>query len=327
MVLSPFVLIGWFGHIIICYYLIRPICNTLVRTILTIVPCILFTYITCQNFPPYDSSSLIILVLCWMISIRLIHLTIFSIDKLLTFRSFLFKILWILLPILPLKLKRNEWPIKYYLILIPVKLLINNWSYHWSISCETRVSYTRIFLFYLSLITISYVLDSLTILVRIFTRDKYTVESFTNFPLFSLSLREFWGQRYNRFIGTVLKESIFEPIRSKFSSSTIGGLTTFIISGLLHVHVAFVAFDDVSSLFPTFIFFFLHGIGCCFEANMKIQLPKYIGWILTHVFLLLTAPFVLEPSIKRGSPLLLQNPPPLVNIEWIPKLPIPNFCP
>ncbi|CAF0941630.1 unnamed protein product [Rotaria sordida] len=264
MVLSPFVLIGWFGHVIICYCLIRPICNTLVRTILTIIPCISFPYSTCQNFPQYDSLSLMILILCWMISIRLIHLTIFSIDKFLTFRSFLFKILWIFLPILPLKSKRDEWPIKYYLILIPVKFV---------------------------------------------------------------SLREFWSQRYNRFIGTVLKESIFEPIHSKFSSSTIEGLTTFIISGLLHVHVAFVAFDDVSTLFPTFIFFFLHGIGCCFETKMKIQLPKYIGWILTHAFLLLTAPLVLEPSIKRGPPLLIPNPPPLVNIEWIPKLPIPNFCP
>ena len=43
------------------------------------------------------------------------------------------------------------------------------------------------------------------ILVRIVTRDKYTLESSTNFPIFSLSLREFWGQRYNRIVGTILK--------------------------------------------------------------------------------------------------------------------------
>jgi len=164
------------------------------------------------------------------------------------------------------------------------------------------------------------------VLVRILTRGEYTLESFTNFPIFSLSLREFWGQRYNRLINRVLKESIFEPIRFKFSSQTVGALTTFLISALFHVHIAFVAFDDLSHLFPTFFFFFIHGLACCVEANLKIQLSEYIGWFLTHMFLLLTAPFLLEPFIKKGSPYLVVHPPPLFHIEWFPQLPLPNFC-
>ncbi|CAF1384598.1 unnamed protein product [Rotaria sp. Silwood1] len=35
-------------------------------------------------------------------------------------------------------------------------------------------------------------------LIRLITQDKYTLQSFANFPLFSRSLRDFWGRRYNR---------------------------------------------------------------------------------------------------------------------------------
>jgi hypothetical protein len=327
MALSLFIILGWFGHIIVCYYLIRPIHYRLVRIILTLVPCILLTYISCENLLQYDAFSIIIIALCWITSIRLIDLTIFSIDKCLTFRSFLFKTLWSFFPLLPSKSQINECSITFYLILIVIKFLINHWIYRWSMNCETRISYGRILLFYVSMITISFVLDIEKVLVRILTGDKYTLESFTNFPLFSLSIREFWGQRYNRLIGTVLKESIFEPIRSEFSSSTIGGLTTFIVSGLLHVHIAYVVFDDNSSLFSTFMFFFLHGIVCSLEANTNFQFPEHVRWLLTHAFLLLTSPIILGPFLKAGSTFLIQHPPPLINVEWIPKLPVPNFCP
>ncbi|CAF0814924.1 unnamed protein product [Rotaria sordida] len=180
---------------------------------------------------------------------------------------------------------------------------------------------------YLFLITIPYILDIEMIFVRILARNKYTLESFTNFPIFSLSLREFWGRRCNRIVHKILKESIFEPIRLKFSSSTIAIMITFIISGLFHVHIWLVAFDDKSSLFPTFMFFFLHGIACSIETNMKFQLPVYVGWTITHAFLLITSPLVARPFIEKGSLFLIRNPTPFINVRWIPKLPLPNFCP
>jgi hypothetical protein len=170
-------------------------------------------------------------------------------------------------------------------------------------------------------------MDAQMVVIRIVTRDKYTFESFANFPLLSLSLREFWGQRYNRFVNTVLKESVFQPIRMEYSSRTIGGLTTFIISGLIHAHIAYLLLDDLSSVFPAFMFFILHGIACCFEANMKLELPEHVGWLMTHAFLMCTAPLILAPFLKEGSPFFTVNPPPLFDTEWIPKLPVPNFCP
>ena len=182
-------------------------------------------------------------------------------------------------------------------------------------------------MFYLSMTTLSYMYDTGMVLVRIVTRDKYTLESFTNFPIFSLSLREFWGQRYNQLTNTVLKESVFQPMRLEFSSSAIAGFITFIISGLLHVHGALVAFDDtLSPSFQAFLFFVLHGIACYLETDMKIQLPEYVRWLITHIFLLITAPLMFGPFMKSSTS-LINTPPPFLNVEWIPKLPIPNFCP
>ncbi|CAF4527003.1 unnamed protein product [Rotaria sp. Silwood1] len=169
-------------------------------------------YITCQNLPRFDSLATLTIVICWLMSIRLISLTSFSTKTFLKFQSFLLKTLWICFPILPRKTAQNQWPIIFSIILIIIKLLINHWIYRWFLKCEMGVSYQRIFMFYIALITI-----------------------------FS-SLREFWGRRYNRVVHTVLKESIFEPIRLEFSSSTIGALITFIINGLVHAHICLVTF-------------------------------------------------------------------------------------
>ncbi|CAF4727343.1 unnamed protein product [Rotaria sp. Silwood1] len=253
-------------------------------------------YITCQNLPRFDSLATLAIVICWLTSIRLISLTSFSTKTFLKFQSLLLKTLWICFPILPRKTAQNQWPIIFSIILIIIKLLINHWIYRWFLKCEMGVSYQRIFMFYIALITI-----------------------------FSSS-REFWGRRYNRVVHTVLKESIFEPIRLEFSSSTIGALITFIINGLVHAHICLVTFGG-KLLFPTFIFFFLHGIACSIETKMKIQLPKYVGLIITFIFLLITSPLVVKRFIDKGSPFIMLNPPPFINVGWIPKLPLPNFCP
>jgi hypothetical protein len=327
MILSLITFVGWFGCMIICYYVIRPNPNKLVRIVLTLFLCTPLSYITCQNLPQFKAFSILTVAACWLTSIRLIHLTVFAEKTLLSFQSFLLKIVWIVFPFLRKTSSENQWPLIFQLLLIVIKLLINHWIYRWSMNCDTRVSCARILMFYVSIVTVSYLMDAGTVLVRILTRDKFTLESFTNFPIFSLSLREFWGQRYNRIVNTILKESVFQPIRLEFSSSTVGGLTTFIVSGLIHVHVAFVTFNDTSSLFPTFMFFLLHGIACSLEANMKLELSEHVGWLLTHIFLLITAPLMLGSFIKEGSQFSMHNQPPLFNAEWIPKLPIPNFCP
>lgn len=320
------IVISWFLCIFICYCIIRSISTKVVRAIISLSLCALVSHISCRNLLRYNTRTILAIAVCWLMSIRLIVLTVSARDTSITFQSFLSKIIWIFFPYLHKKTAEKQWPINYMIILIVTKILVNHLIYRWSISCETDVTYRRILIFYISLSTTSFILDIEMILVRILTRETYTVETYCDFPLLSVSLREFWGRRYNRIVQTVLKESLFEPIRLECSSSTIGALSTFIISGILHVHVWYTAFNGEASMFSAFMFFLLHGIACSIEANLKMKIPKPIGWIITQTFLLITSPLLIKPFIQKGSSFVLLNPPPLINAEWIPKLPVPRFC-
>ncbi len=108
MSLSFSILTGWFAFIITCYYMICPLPIRSIRITLTFSLCILLSYISCQNLVPFTASSILTVSGCWLISIRLVHLTVFSQDPLLTFPSFLFKTLWIFFPILPKHLAKNQ---------------------------------------------------------------------------------------------------------------------------------------------------------------------------------------------------------------------------
>jgi hypothetical protein len=59
---------------------------------------------------------------------------------------------------------------------------------------------------------------------------------------------------------------------------------------------------------------------------MKIEFSEHVRWLLTHIFLLITAPLMVGAFIKEGSLFIIQHPPKLFNVDGIPKLPILNFC-
>jgi hypothetical protein len=262
--------------------------------------------------------------LYWMISIRLVDLIVFSPEKPLSLRSFVGKFLWFLIPVVECDL---NYSIIFDLVSAGIKLLLNHWIYRWLLICEPSDSYAKMGMFYLFICTGTYMVDAQIALVRLVTRNKYTILSFNNFPFFSRSLREFWGRRYNRLVGSLLKESVFEPVRRLFSfSSTAAALTSFAASGLLHAHVAVAAFGASSSL-PALSFFLLQGAACCAETLCSINLPRPIGIVVTHMFLLVTTPLYVGLFTRAGPNFFTLNPPALLNAKWLPQLPIPNFCP
>jgi hypothetical protein len=315
--------LGLVLHIIICFYLIRPLRTFLHRAILTIIPCLILIFIGSHNLPYYHMTSVLTVVLYWLISIRLIHLIVFSPDGINSFRLYVWKLLWFFFPVVPCQ---SEYSISFYLISAAVKLLLNHWIYEWLRVCEPNDSYGRTVMFYTNVCTGTFVNDLQIALVRLITRDKYSLLDFNNYPFLSKSLREFWGRRYNLLVGTLLKESVFDPIRRlPYSSATIGAFASFIISGLLHAHVATAAFG--ASPLSSFIFFVFQGIACCAEVMCPFTPPKLLGILLTNAFLLLTAPLYIGLFTRAGSEYYEFNKPALIDNVWVPKLPVPNFCP
>lgn len=60
-----------------------------------------------------------------------------------------------------------------------------------------------------------------------------------------------------------------------------------------------MAFNNNRYILSTFAFFLLYGIACALEVHLPIRLPSYLGWLVTHLFLLVTAPLAIEPYIKN----------------------------
>ncbi len=321
---STIIPFSWLLHIIICFYLIRPLRILLHRALLTIIPCLILIFLGCYNLPYLHMSTIIAISLYWMITIRLIHLIVFSPNDIHSFRLYAWKFLWFFMPIIPCQSPK---PISFYLISAAMKLLLNHWIYQWLRICEPNDSYGRIAMFYVNVCTGSFLNDIQIVVVRLVTRNKYSLLEFNNYPFLSKSIREFWGRRYNLLVGTLLKEAVFHPVRRLSNSSTmIAALASFIMSGLLHAHVAVAGFGASSPL-PSFLFFILQGIACCIEVKCPFSLPKPLGIILTHAFLLVTAPLYLGLFTRAGPEFYEFNKPPLFDATWFPKLPVPNFCP
>ncbi|CAF2884456.1 unnamed protein product [Rotaria sp. Silwood2] len=323
-ILSKIVPIGWLAHIGACFYLVRPLRTFSYRTFLTIIPCGILTFVGCSNLPLLHMSSMMIIVFYWIMTIRLFHLIVLSSEQTLSLRSFIGKIFWFFIPVIECQ---SNYPVMFDILLAIVKLMLNNWIFQWFINCGPSDSYAKMAMFYVFLCTGTYVVDAQIALVRLITRNKYTLESFNNVPILSRSIREFWGSRYNRVVGSVLRESIFEPLRRSFSfSPPSAAIASFVVSGLLHAHVS-IAIFGVSSPLPAFTFFLLQGIACCAEAYCPIVLPKPIGIAVTHMFLLLTAPLYVGLFTRAAPNFFVLNAPSLLNAKWLPQLPVPKFCP
>ncbi|CAF3608706.1 unnamed protein product [Rotaria socialis] len=318
--------ISWFIHFITCHYIIRRVPSDMVRMVLTLLPCVLLTYISCNNLPQYQMSSLITTSVCWMVSIRIIQSIVFSPNEACPLYSFILKPFWTIFPVIPSAKMEKQWPIVFDFISGLMKLIINQWIFRWLIRCEPRDNYSTTIMLSIMILTSSHISDIQIGFVRLITRDKYTLFSISNYPLFSKSLREFWGRRYNRLASTVFNECIFQPISACSSSPMLAAMTTFIVSGLLHVHVNLVILNDTRTIIPTFAFFFLNGVACCIEKRMAIRLPAPLGWFLTHCFLLITLPLSMGPYARQGPIYFEQNLPPLFDSKWIPKLPVPDIC-
>ena len=314
----------WLIHIIVCFYFIRTLRIFSHRALLTIIPCLLLIFIGCSDLPYFHISSVMTISLYWMITIRLIHLIIFSPDQIYSFHLYAGKFFWFFLPIVPCESRK---PITFYLLLAGIKLLLNHWIYQWLRMCEPNDSYGRIVMFYINVCTGTFLIDIQIALVRLITQNKYSVLDFNDYPFLSKSIREFWGRRYNRLVGTLLKESIFDPVRRlPYSSPIIGAMASFIISGLLHAHVAVSGFGASSPL-PAFFFFVLQGLVCCAVAVFPFNLPKPLGILLTQAFLLVTSPLYIGLFTRAGPEFYESNKPLLFDVPWFPKLPVPNFCP
>ncbi|KAJ3175339.1 hypothetical protein HDU87_006289 [Geranomyces variabilis] len=99
------------------------------------------------------------------------------------------------------------------------------------------------------------------------------------------------------------------PARTRASVPDI--IAVFLLSGVFHDHVNHVAFGTTSLL--TTAFFAAQAVGCLLEALLlpsartsAMTIPRAVGgWLVAVAWLVLTAPWFLDPYIKAGGPVAL----------------------
>ncbi len=123
--LSPMIIVtGWIRQ----FYFIRIISNITIRCILTIIPCIILTYMVSYDLPSLYMPGMLLVPFCWLGTIRLIHLIVLSPNQYSTFRSFILKCLWMFFPIVSCtSYQHQQWPISYDFISAIIKIIINYW--------------------------------------------------------------------------------------------------------------------------------------------------------------------------------------------------------
>ena len=129
--LSSVILIGgWISQLFIAFYFIRSIPNPIIRCILTLLPCILLTYLVGYDFPALHMPSVGLVLFCWLVSIRLFHLIVISPNQCPTFLSFMLKFLHIFFPIVPCtEYEHQQWPILYTFTIVLLKMIVSHWMH------------------------------------------------------------------------------------------------------------------------------------------------------------------------------------------------------
>ncbi|KAJ7519379.1 hypothetical protein O6H91_20G035700 [Diphasiastrum complanatum] len=151
-------------------------------------------------------------------------------------------------------------------------------------------------------------------------------------PYLAGSLSEFWGRRWNQLVCSVLRASVYEPVRHFTSKGPVkvpimnerkqiqeekmterkqerfdvmpkilATLAVFLVSGLMHDVIFFYLSRRVS--WHATAFFVLQGVATVLEAAIRIawpgrpKLPKFLAVILTISFVFCSAVWLFFPAL------------------------------
>ncbi|KAK3432175.1 hypothetical protein EUGRSUZ_E03930 [Eucalyptus grandis] len=131
-------------------------------------------------------------------------------------------------------------------------------------------------------------------------------------PYLSTSLQDFWGRRWNLMVTSILRPSVYDPVRSA-SGRLVGRrwaplpamLATFAVSALMHELIFYYIGRKEPAWVVTW-FFLLHGVAVAAEVAAKKvlrgtrwQLPAEASRLLTVGFVVVTGFWLFLPPLLR----------------------------
>ncbi|MED6118457.1 hypothetical protein PIB30_002709 [Stylosanthes scabra] len=140
------------------------------------------------------------------------------------------------------------------------------------------------------------------------------IEPQFNEPYLSTSLQDFWGRRWNLMVTSILRPTVYDPVRTLFTrifGVTCGAraaiLATFLVSGLMH-ELIYYYLARVPPTWEVTWFFVLHGVCTAVEVVVKKvmirrgwRLHRVVSGPLTLAFLAVTGNWLFFPQLVRNG--------------------------
>ncbi|PUZ75621.1 hypothetical protein GQ55_1G196700 [Panicum hallii var. hallii] len=123
-------------------------------------------------------------------------------------------------------------------------------------------------------------------------------------PYLASSLRDFWGRRWNLMVPSILRPSVFRPVRARLGT-VAGVLATFLVSGLMHELMFYYIMWTPPSGEVT-AFFVLHGACAAAEGWWASHAgwwrpPRAAAVTLTLAFVAGTGFWLFFPAMVKGG--------------------------
>ncbi len=124
--------------------------------------------------------------------------------------------------------------------------------------------------------------------------DIYTLH---RMPAASLSVKEFWGDRWNRTVSMWFREHCLKPL-AHHTNAKIGMLSSFLVSGILHAYLVIVALD-VKMALVMLGYFLLQGVFVILEMALNEQRwNPMLARVWTLTLMIASSPLFVEPALR-----------------------------
>ena len=216
------------------------------------------------------------------------------------------------------------WRVIEYLLVVAAKIIMlpvldaqarQLVASHPDYSSEDFVYWQLLANFTTQVIAGTWIMDIQGALVLFLSRGYYEMLPMYNYPWLSQSVSEFWGQRYNRLINALLKETVYAPLRKLGHSRELSTLAAFGVSGILHSWVSYITFGK--GVVRAFAFFVVQVPWIIIERRFLSSVPTLIKRCLTRMFLFGTLPLYVDLFVDNMSQWQQKNP-----VDNVPEVPV-----
>lgn len=132
-------------------------------------------------------------------------------------------------------------------------------------------------------------------------------------PYLATSLQDFWGHRWNLMVTSILRPTVYHPVR-RISSRLLRPMwvsspaifAVFVVSGLMH-ELFYYYLTRVAPTWEVTCFFILHGVAVAVEVAVKKVVPgeltlhPAVSGPLTVVFVSVTTCWLFFPQLLRNG--------------------------